>query len=139
IANSDIAGGCELIACRSDLSITCQGKATLPGISQEQGQKWVSKVGMVENIEELRAQLELYPLADRRALIQREIPLLERWPMKRIAPQVAKVAGSGNAIRSYTVCTQGWIDGARDGERAEFDEIAGIALMVAHPAAHVGT
>ena len=54
------------------------------------GKKWIGKVRMVENVNEIGAQLHAQTLGDRRSLVDRQVPLFVGWTVQGIAPLVAK-------------------------------------------------
>src|SRR5215470_7512197 len=53
------------------------------------------EVGMVEHIENIRAQLELLAFAHGEVLMQRQIEISVVWSVKRITPHIAHAAGPG--------------------------------------------
>jgi hypothetical protein len=68
------------------------------GVSDEVWHFRIRKVGMIEQIEELRAELQVHTLAQCGVLVDREIELLKARPFQRIAGQIAEVSGAGDAI-----------------------------------------
>src|ERR1043165_3377100 len=54
---------------------------------------------MVEDVEDLRAELEVRRLRNREALVEYQIELLEVWTTQRVARQVAKRSGQRNRER----------------------------------------
>src|SRR5438046_6918385 len=55
----------------------------------------VGKVRMVEDVEELCAELDVLVLRERRALKQREIHTVESWTDERMSPRISVDAKNG--------------------------------------------
>ena len=85
------------------ISVQLEAASTVPevrsGIRDEGWQKRAGKIGVVQQIEELSAQLQVHSLCNRGGLVDRQVPLLISWAHQSIAPEVPVVASTRNAIQ----------------------------------------
>jgi len=72
--------------------------STLCSIRDKRRQEGIREVRMIEDVEELGADLHVQPLGDRRVLVNREVPLLVRWPAQGIAAQVSEMPSARSAV-----------------------------------------
>src|SRR5215469_7340398 len=95
VANSHVAGSRQRI-----ITDAATGRVDTvdTGIGDEIRQLRVGKVGMVEQVEEFSAELQLHPLGNLGVFKYRAVELLEGWSSQRIACQVAEVARTRQAI-----------------------------------------
>src|SRR6266850_4844141 len=79
---------------------------------------------MVQYIEELGSEIQVYPFRDRRVFRDREVELFERRPAKRVPSQIAEVARTRNTVRLTRVVWNG-IDrpSTWSRERSQFEEV----------------
>src|SRR6266566_1052644 len=85
---------------------------------------------MIQDIEELRAELEIQPLVDLRVLIDRQVPLLEWRTLERIAPQVAEVLRPGYAVRYGKPRYSDATVGAGHGKGAQIKKVIRVVVVV---------
>src|ERR1019366_5231970 len=109
VANTDVAGGGDLVPAIANFTrVGTSSKSASAGtevrgwIGNECRQQRTGEVGMVQQIEELGAQLHPYSLTERRVLIKSKVPLLVSGAYQRIASQVPIVTRARHAIRRKT-------------------------------------
>jgi len=78
VADAHVSGGGDGIAAGASFEgvSAIQGKAVEARVCDERGQERVREVGMVNDIEEVCAQLQVHAFSDGRVLVDRQIPLL---------------------------------------------------------------
>src|SRR5215471_19836335 len=79
VADAYVTRSCDGIAaaCSSDLATVRDLEASSTGVSDECRQERIREVRMVQQVEEVRAQLHCYPLGQVRGLVNGEVPFLE--------------------------------------------------------------
>src|SRR5580704_3652337 len=110
-------------------------------VRNEIRQDRVGEIRVIEDVEELRAELRLHSFVDGRVFVECEVPLLVSRSGQRVAPEIAVVAGAryavGGKAAGRRVC--GGSDQAGHGERRQVDVIGGRALVIADRSNDVGT
>src|SRR5207253_8865246 len=83
IADADVACGGDWVATAAHFagSAAVQRKTSCAGVRDEGRQEGVGKIGVIENVEKVGAELHAEALRDCGCLINREVPLLEGWAM----------------------------------------------------------
>src|SRR5208283_4814921 len=94
---------------------------------------------MVQDVEELGAELHTDPLRDCRSLINREIPLLILWSAQRVPSQRPVVPGSRHTVRCRAVRAQSRIHRARYRKGTELHELVRIGIVLDDWPDHVRT
>lgn len=93
IADANIACSNDLVGAISDFAVvrpsdksTAAGKINVCSrIGDERGEQGIREIGMIKDVKEIRAKLNAQPFANRRGLINREIPLFEGRTNQTIA------------------------------------------------------
>src|SRR5580704_5638707 len=97
---------------------------------------------MVQDIEELSAELQGHPLSDRRVLVKRHVPLFEGRTRESIATQASEMPRSGDAIcccsrqRACAVEDRG-LGCAGHGKRTEVEKVTWLLVIVNDRPDHV--
>ena len=73
-------------------------QAVVCRIGNEIRQVRIGKVGMIQQVEELGPDLQIYPLGDRRVLEHRKVEFLEIGRAQRVASQISEVASARAAV-----------------------------------------
>ncbi len=71
-------------------------------VRKEGRQERVGKVRVIDDVEEIGAQLHGHTLSQVRSLVDCEVPLFERRAAQRVAPHVAEVPRSRHAVPGGT-------------------------------------
>src|SRR5262249_39826440 len=100
-------------------------------IHRERGKKGVGKVGMVEEVESIKAQLHCHMLTQPCVLGQAKVEVMEVGSQESIAWQVSKMSRASNAASSHR------IPGTWRGESAEIQKLAGLAGSSERIANHI--
>src|ERR1700730_10391523 len=97
---------------------------------------------MVQDIEELSAELQGHPLTDRRVLVKRHVPLFVGWTLETITSQGSEMARSGDAIQcrsrqgACAVEDRG-VGRAGHGKRTELEKVIWLLVVVNDRPDHV--
>src|SRR5580704_6118155 len=67
-------------------------------VRNEIRQDRVGEIRVIEDVEELRAELRLHSFVDGRVFVECEVPLLVSRSGQRVAPEIAVVAGARYAV-----------------------------------------
>ena len=136
IANSDIPGCLQRVVA----AVTSSCWIRSANIADKVGQQRAREVGMIQKVEELSPQFEIYMLGEARALEHRKVEFLEARPFERIAAKTAEVTRPRDAI-AYV--TRSWIlqgiPGTRRRKGSETQEMKWISEVVLHGTHYVGT
>src|SRR5580692_6084982 len=107
VADAHVAGGRNLIAAVSDFAVVRSlhkpAGACLVNVgsrvSDKRRQYRVGEVGMVQDVEEIGAQLHRHALGDGRVLVDSQVPLLVGRTDQRVPAQVSIMSRARNTIR----------------------------------------
>lgn len=77
---------------------TAIANSTLCSIRDKRRQEGIREVRMIEDVEELGANLHAEPLGNRRVLVNREVPLLVLWPTQCVAAQASEMPSARSAV-----------------------------------------
>jgi len=107
IANANVAGSDDVITSVAYLSSRTAGNESAftsgwrkisSWIGNKSWQEWVREVRVIQDIEELRAQLHTQAFRDCGVLVNREVPLFKCRPHKGVSALIPKVTRSGHTI-----------------------------------------
>ena len=162
VADAHVTGGCDLVAAVADFAVSASGKSEAAvagdrwrrlaggrrrreigsGIGDEVGEQGTGEVGMVKEVEEFGAQLEMHFLRDRRVFVDGQIPLLVGRADQGVAAQVSVVARAGKAVAGETGVI-GWavlasVNCAGQGEGGQVEEFGGVVFVIDDLADDIG-
>jgi hypothetical protein len=64
-------------------------------------ERWISKVCMVPNVEEIRRETQVLPLGNPEVFDQRKIPILLEWPAINVSTEIPKCGYACSGIRCW--------------------------------------
>ena len=94
VADAYVSGRRERIVA-AVLTSGCVGRSD---VADEIRQQRTGEVGMVEEVEELGAKLQDHMLGESSVFEDGEVELFKAWSLQRVTSEVAKMAGTGNAV-----------------------------------------